>query len=203
MQKEILNAERCRDDLAELLEIHYPKLLLPPIAFGAACAALFVCYAATADMTLLVFAILLTVCFGMLLASALPTILRLRRLQRSPFDIVIDRLDSVSEGREQCNYDRCSVKEREEILRSYGLFHGRFIDLPVYQLTFQSVGQYRIPIRPHYEWSKLCRMNSLEVYESATPGDRFYVVLLQDRGRKRPMMIYHTDYFEFRSDETA
>lgn len=202
MQKEILTVERRQQDLAELVEIHYPKLLLPPIAFGVASSALFVYYVATANTTLLVFAILLTICFGMLLASALPTILRLSRLQRSPFDVVIDRLDSVSEGREQCNYNRLSVKEREEVLRCYGSARGRFSDLPVWTLVFQGVGTYRIPVRPHYEWSKLHAMNSLEVFEGATPGDQFYIILLQDKGRSRPMMIYHTDLFEFCADDT-
>ncbi len=42
-------------------------------------------------------------------------------------------------------------------------------------------------------------MSSLEVFESATPGDSFYVVVLQGKGKARPMMIYHTDYFEYRA----
>ena len=199
MQKEILTIERCRQDLAELVEIHYLKLLLPPIGFGVAAAALLIGYILTADAALLVFTLLFAICFGMLLASALSGIIRLRRLQRSPFDLVIDRLESTVEGREQCNYDRLSVQEREEVLRCYGSIRGRFTDLPVWTLTFQGVGTYRIPVRPHYRWSHHCRMSSLEVFESATPGDSFYVVLLQDRGEKRPMMIYHTDYFEYRA----
>lgn len=199
MQKEILTVERCRQDLAELVEIHYPKLLLPPIGFGVAATALLIGYILTADAALLVFTLLFAACFGMLLASTLSKIIRLRRLQGSPFDLVIDRVESTDEAFEHCNYDRLSVEEREEMLRCYGYERGRFTDLPVWMLTFQGVGAYRIPVRPHYKWSKLCRMNSLEVFESATPGDSFYVVVLQDKGNARPILIYHTDYFEYRA----
>ncbi|MGM9646590.1 MAG: hypothetical protein ACI3YH_00460, partial [Eubacteriales bacterium] len=40
-----------------------------PIGLGVACAVLIVCYAATANITLPVFAVLLTVCLGMLPTS--------------------------------------------------------------------------------------------------------------------------------------
>ncbi|MBQ7353953.1 MAG: hypothetical protein IJW62_00370 [Clostridia bacterium] len=199
MQKEILTLERCRQDLAELVQIHSIKLLLPVIGFGVAALALLAGYLLTAEAVLLVFTLLFAACFWMLLTKALLTILRLRRLQRSPFDLVIDRLESTDEAYEHCNYDRLSVEEREEMLRCYGYERGRFTDLPVWTLTFQSVGAYRVPVRPHYRWSDRCRMSSLEVFESATPGDSFYVVVLQDKGNARPMMIYHTEYFEYRA----
>ncbi len=131
MLKEILTQERRQQDLAELVQIHSIKLLLPVIGFGAAALALLAGYLLTADTALWVFTLWFAACFGMLLASALSKIIRLRRLQRSPFDLVIDRLESAHEAFEHCNYDRLSVEEREEMLRCYGYDRGRFTDLPI------------------------------------------------------------------------
>lgn len=184
MEKEILTVERCREDLDLLLRIDYLKMLLPLIASILLELGVLMLVNLSGQPEGYMFAVIFLLPFFVLLAQDVHTILRVRRMRRCAFEIVEDQLYSIRVDR--------------EISRGYK--HSQAVT--VYCLEFHGVGKYRISARPHYEWSKLCAMSYDEVYESSTPGDRFYIVLLKDGRHATPMMIYNTNLFEFDPDGT-
>ncbi|MBO5778306.1 MAG: hypothetical protein J6R82_01925 [Clostridia bacterium] len=77
------------------------------------------------------------------------------------------------------------------------------IHVRVFILEFQHMGRFRVPRRPHYEWSKIYSMSDEGVYNTSTLGDRFYVVYLKNARKQEPLMVYNTNLFELCEDGTA
>lgn len=82
---------------------------------------------------------------------------------------------------------------------------GRHRHLHIYYvLVFRYFGEYRIPERPHYVWSKLYSADcDKDIYNRAEAGDTYYIVLDRDARRKKPLLIYNTKEFVFCPDGTT
>ena len=73
-----------------------------------------------------------------------------------------------------------------------------------YVLVFRYFGEYRIPSRPHYTWSKRFSADrDRDLYERAEPFDTYYIVLDRNAKRKKPLLIYNTKEFVFCPDGTT
>ncbi len=74
----------------------------------------------------------------------------------------------------------------------------------IYILIFRYFGEYKIPDRPHYTWSKQYSADrDQDLYDRAEAGDTYYIVLDRDAKRKKPLLIYNTKEFVFCPDGTT
>ena len=89
----------------------------------------------------------------------------------------------------------------QEEYSGYGRHRTRYI---YYVLSFRYFGDYRIPDRPHYSWSKLYSADrARNVYDRAEIDDTYYIVLNRDAKCKKPLLIYNTKEFVFCPDGTS
>ena len=111
---------------------------------------------------------------------------RPRKVDRMVLEIVEDKM----------------ITDRIEEIYRYRNGHRRKVD-EAYVVVFRYFGDYIIPDRPHYLWSKqFSAYRDKELFKRCQAGDTFYIVLNGKSKRKRPLLVYNTKEFVFCPDGT-
>ena len=193
MKREILTPSRCREDLRQANQLNtivIISLFGCSFLLGLSIFALFYLeeFSWVEDGRIdVLFSLCMggAVALGVGLMLAIPY-LRTRKVNRMVLEIVEDRLIFST------------------IRYEYYGYNGSRRPHPVYVLVFRYFGEYRIPERPHYTWSKRFSADrAKDVFDRAEAGDTYYIVLDGKAKKKKPLLIYNTKEFVFCPDGTT
>lgn len=192
MKREALTLSRCREDMIKHQRVDRRVILILVVAIlpltlllGLLCA---LEYAANGTMDWPMFATIIAVL--VMVGGAILWLLgneryKIRLIRHGELVIAEDLLTLAHE----------TVERR-------GSGRGNAIHVRVFHLQFQQCGSYRIPRKPHYEWSHIYSMTDEGVYHTSESGDRFYVVYLKNARKPMPLAVYNQKLFELCEEGT-
>lgn len=192
MKREALTLSRCREDMIKHQQVDRRVILILAVAILPL--TLLMCllcaleYAADGTMEWPLFATVIAVLVmagGAILLLLGNEQYKIRQIRHGELVIAEDLLTLAHE----------TVERR-------GSRRGNAIHVRVFLLQFQQCGPYRIPRKPHYEWSRIYSMTDEGVYHTSEPGDRFWVVYLKNARKPMPLAVYNQKLFELCEEGT-
>ena len=193
MKREILTPSRCREELLQVNQLNmiltvsllFGSLLLGLLVFVLFFLAEFSWFEEGRIDVLFSLCMVGAVVLGVGLILGIPY-LRARKINGMVLEIVEDTLLFSTMRYEYYGYSGSRT------IHTY------------YVLVFRYFGEYRIPDRPHYTWSKMFSADrDRDVFDRADARDTYYIVLDGKAKFKRPLLVYNTKEFVFCPDGTV